>query len=186
MDASRFFCLGTIASAILIMNEALGDSQTIGPHGIDSAGLVDFNGAPLAGTGVSIGQVESRRPGKPGLDNNSNANFGTIPEEVFLLDDRVPPTANSIDEIYDGSPPIAHATWVAGVMIGTDVVAPGVATEADLYAAHATFPTDPMIHPLEKLAISSQFIATRDNDAVRAINLSFNVAFDSGSPDGNS
>jgi hypothetical protein len=56
-----------------------------------------------------------------------------------------------------------------------------------LYATHGTFDAVPAIPTFDSLAISSQFIATRDNGNVRAINMSFGVPFGVGrGPDGDS
>ncbi|MEX2168423.1 MAG: S8 family serine peptidase [Pirellulales bacterium] len=181
-----------VCMVVLLTGAVQASTDTIGPNGISSAGLTDFNGDPLTGEGISIGQVELLRPGKPGFDNNSNANFGTVPTAVYLLDDRIAPTPNSMGEIFDPGnppavPPFAHATAVAGVMISTDEFAPGVAPDADLYASHGGFFTNPFIPRFDSLALSSQFIATVDSDEMRAINLSFLVPFEpGGSPDGNS
>jgi hypothetical protein len=39
----------------------------------------------LTGAGESIGQLELKRPGKPGtgFDDAAHSNFGTIPHDVF-------------------------------------------------------------------------------------------------------
>ncbi len=171
-----------ILFVVCISAEVFASVETNSAVGINSVGV------PYTGKGISIGQVEFERPGKFGFDNVSNSNFGTIPKEVFLLDDRISPTANSFVEIFDPTPPnIAHANQVAGVMISKDPFAPGVARDADLYATAGTFATVPSIPTFDSLAISTQFIATRDNDDVRAINLSFLVPFEPNeSGDGNS
>jgi len=159
---------------------AMGSLETNGIDGINSASL------NLDGTGISIGQIEPGRPGKPGFDDGSNSNFGTQPVEVYLLDGRVNPTANAMDELYDlnGDP---HSTWVAGVMISKDPAAPGVANEASLYASDGAYTTAPFLPLSDSLAVSSQFIATRNNGDVRAINMSFAIPFDvGGGPNGNS
>jgi hypothetical protein len=67
---------------------ANGSVDTNSSAGINSAAL------PLNGDGISIGQVEPLRPGKPDFDNALNSNFGTRPADVYILDDRVDPTAN--------------------------------------------------------------------------------------------
>ena len=155
----------------------------------NSSAGIDSDSLPLDGTGISIGQVEFQRPGKFNFDSALNSNFGTIPTAIFLLDDRIATEADRLDEIYDlsGEEPFAHATVVAGVMISKDFNAPGVARNAKLYASAGDFPAVPAIPEFDSLAISSQFIATRDDGKVRAINLSFGVPFEpNGTPDGNS
>jgi len=183
---SRLLKINSIAilfifPAIAEVNASL---ETNSEAGINSVSV------PYTGQGISIGQVEAERPGKFGFDNGFNSNFGTIPKEVFLLDNRVAPTANAQAEIFDlisGPVPIAHATRVAGVIIGRDPLAPGVARDADLYATAGAFPQFPNIPAADSLAISAQFIATiNDNglpsndsiDDVRAINMSFLIVYE--------
>jgi hypothetical protein len=48
----------------ILAGVAQADSYTTGPNGINSAGLLDFDGTPLTGAGVVIGQVEPGRPGR--------------------------------------------------------------------------------------------------------------------------
>jgi subtilisin family serine protease len=147
---------------------------------VDSISEIGINSrnVPYTGMGISIGQVELDRPADPDIDNASNSNFFTDPEQVYLLDDRVEPTPNSMAELFDNqTPPTPHATRVAGVMISADAFAPGVARNADLYASHGSFVTNPFI--ADSLEVTSQFIATRDNGDVPAINMSFAVPFDS-------
>jgi hypothetical protein len=95
-----------------------------------------------------------------------------MPEEVFIEYGQVPPTANSNAEIFDsGSPPRAHATQVAGVMISQDPVAPGVAQDALLFASAGDVTTTPFVPLFDKLAASAQHVAIQNGDDVRAINL---------------
>ena len=162
--------------------------DSIGSNGIESQNL------GLTGAGVSIGQVEFERPGMPGLDSASNRNYGTTPAGVFIENGVIPPTADATIEIYDTDipgQPEAHATQVAGVMIGSDPFAPGVATQADLYASlgnnDPAAPGNPSWTLYQKLAMAAQYVATRDNDEVRAINMSFLTTLQPGEiPDGNS
>ena len=116
----------TLASAL--QQSTYGSTDSIGPNGINSASL------GLTGDGVSIGQVEAFRPGKPGFDTAAMCCEATIePTDVFVRD--MDAAVNqSIDD---------HAIWVAGVMISTDNVATGVATDASLFSsAHAALTND--------------------------------------------
>lgn len=168
--------------SLVFCNSAIASEDTRGTDGINSAAL------PLTGAGVSIGQVEFHRPGKfgVGFDDGAHSNFGTIPEAVYI-EDGITPTWNSNTQIISSVPPmIAHATLVAGVMISTDPVAPGIAQDADLYAS-AGGQSTPVIDIFDKLALSAQYVATRDDDKVAAINMSFAVPFEPGGGfDGNS
>lgn len=163
-----------LLSGLFLPRTLFGSEDTRGPNGINSAAL------SLTGTGVSIGQVEAQRPGKfgDGFDDGSHSNSSTIPKAVYILDG-LTPNWNDDDELYDDTfnPPIAHATLVAGVMISTDAIATGIATGADLYASGVYGPTGPL-DLFDRIAITAQFIATRDDDKVAAINFSFLVPFE--------
>jgi hypothetical protein len=160
----------TSLSILVFVTTCYGSVDSISEIGINSINI------PYTGEGISVGQVDLTRPGTPDIDDGSNSNFFTTPEEVYLVDDRVEPTPNAMDEIFRGNPPVPHATWVAGVVISKDPFAPGAAPDADLYASHGSFPTNPFL--ADSLELTSQFIATRDNDDVRAINMAFLVPFD--------
>ena len=152
-------------------------TDTIGPNGINSAGLVGFDGMPLTGANVGIGQVEIDRPGKHvddgGPDNAANSDDSIVPAGVFLGNGNAVANMNTSD----------HAQWVAGVMISTDVPRTGVATEAELYAAAR----NPLTNINQGHSQSSQHIATRNGGDVRAINMSFGIAPTGGEAfDGNS
>jgi hypothetical protein len=169
-------CAVTFSAVTLIIAAAVqASNDTNGRNGINSADL------PLNGSAISIGQVEYQRPGKFGFDDGAHSNVGTVPEQVSI-DDGGAPTANANNEIIDpGPPPVAHATQVAGVIISNDPFAPGVATEADLYASGVP------VRTRDNLSLAAQYIAERDNDEVRAINLSFVIPFQAGhTADGNS
>ena len=56
------YCICIFAS--LTVTIASASQDTNGPHGINSTGLVGFDGNPLTGNGVSIGQVELERSGE--------------------------------------------------------------------------------------------------------------------------
>jgi hypothetical protein len=65
----------------------LADTITVGPNGINSAGLLDFDGMPLTGAGVVIGQVEPGRPGDAHVgDDLAHRNTTTNPADVFVQD----------------------------------------------------------------------------------------------------
>jgi len=181
----------TIGLATLFATTAMGDTITIGPNGINSAGLLDFDGMPLTGTGVVIGQVEEARPGDAEVgDDLAHRNTTTNPADVFIQDNPGNPPPNTAD-IHE------HSQEVAGVMISTDVtdgVAPpevvngiaptGVATGASLYSSgYVTLGVDP---GYQHAILTFQFIASLPN--TRAVNHSWGKATESpGDPlDGNS
>ncbi len=188
---SRLWKAFPLFGALLLATHAEASENSIGPGGINSAGL------GLTGNGISIGQVELERPGDPDIDDDgilfevgvdddgSHSNSFTDPKAVFIEDDINPPTPNNDAELLDPNDFSAHATWVAGVMISSDVLAPGVAPGADLYASAGFIMPSATPPLLERLSLTSQFIALQDNDDVRAINISLLVAMDSGSLDGN-
>jgi len=163
------------ASAILMASSTLADTITVGPNGINSAGLLDFDGMPLTGAGVVIGQVEPGRPGDADVgDDLAHRNTTTNAADVYVQDiaGDPPPNANVSD----------HAQEVAGVMISTDVtdgtsppeivngIAPtGVATGASLFSsAYVTAGINP---GYRDAILTIQFIATRPN--MRAVNHSW-------------
>lgn len=55
-----WYATGTV---LLLAGASYASNITIGPNGINSAGLLDFNGNPLTGAFAVIGQVEQGRPG---------------------------------------------------------------------------------------------------------------------------
>jgi hypothetical protein len=167
----RLNCCIVTAIALLIVGETYGSTDTIGPNGINSAGL------SLTSAGIAIGQVEVGRPGKRiadgGPDMPANANANIVPADVFRRDG----AANTAD--VD-----SHAEEVAGVMISTDMTdgpdmdgdAPvGVATAAALYASASNVP---VLHGQPEAAISAQHIALQNGGDVRAINFSFGEQLD--------
>jgi subtilisin family serine protease len=180
LKQQRFVLLFLIT--LTCIEQVSGDSESIGPNGINSAGL------GYTGAGISIGQVEPERPGTPEIDDANNSNFFTVPKEVFLLNGNPAPTPNAQDEIYfinPPDPPHPHATYIAGVMISSDTFAPGVARNADLYASTVTFRSENPVIDTDELA--TQFIALHDSGNVRAINISYLRPFDPGGvPNGNS
>ncbi len=157
---------GAIAIVFLLASTALADTVTIGPNGINSAGL------GLTGAGVVIGQVERFRPGDAEAgDDLAHRNTTTNPAGVFEQNGFVPPDSLAV---------MNHPQQVAGIMISTDAtdgegplmngIAPtGVATGASLFSsAYITDGTDPGYqHAIQTL----QFIATRPG--MRAVNHSW-------------
>jgi hypothetical protein len=120
MYTARFF--GLISLLLTLSAPAIGSEQSIGPNGIQSAGLMLPNGQPLNGNLVRIGQVEGHRPASPSVPDD-DANASVVPFQVTLQDgDMV--TANM--NLGDG-----HPTRVAGIMISTDAVDSSVPTNND-------------------------------------------------------
>lgn len=79
-------CLGLIIALFAITANASID--TIGPNGINSAGLLGLNGMPLTGVGIGIGQVEIGRPGRRvadgGPDDAAHSDQTIVPAGVFF------------------------------------------------------------------------------------------------------
>ena len=182
----RSTCAGIVVSAVLV-NVAVASQDSIGPNGINSAGLLGADGQPLTGNGVGIGQVEFQRPGDADVgDDLAHRNFTVDPQAVFERDQPNPPPANppanSNPINFEGS----LAEWVAGVMISFDPSSTGVAQDALLYAAGYK-PTG--LDPDGEAAITAQLIASQTTPTgghIHAINMSFAVMLQSGNDlDGN-
>jgi hypothetical protein len=151
-----------ITLGVLTLHYSHAGIESIGPSGIDAAGL------GLTGFQVAIGQVEIGRPSKL-LFDSLGINVHVNPREVFYRDD--PAIANQHlqgDGIY-------HALQVAGIMISDGGPAPGVAKDADLYAAAFVGILDPptTIYPIQE---SLNGINSQNGRDVRAINLSFGTS----------
>jgi len=147
----------------------------MGPNGINSITT------GLTGFGVSIGQVESNRPGLF-LYDTLQVNDKVVPSNVFARDE-------SADVNEGVSETSGHALWVASVMISKQTATAnpirsppiGVAQEADLFSS--AFSVIPFGDQQEDAAIAAQFLAT----GVWATNMSFAVPLESGFQlDGNS
>jgi hypothetical protein len=156
----------------------LASQDTVSSNGINSAGLLGYNGSPLNGSGASIGQVEPNRPGVPGFDSNALSSPSIVPTQVFIRDQPVNEESDSnIDD---------HAEWVAGVMISKNLAnngTIGVAPQASLYSSAFV---DVSFDAAGDTAIllAEQKIASLTN--MRAVNSSFGqLLHDGGSYDGN-
>jgi hypothetical protein len=195
-----------LALSLVIATHAFASVDTIGPNGINSAGLTTANGLPLNGgavgtvPAVAIGQVEIDRPGDPSFDNDPTLFHTAVdPAQVFFLRQGPPTTfnatVNSTIEIAGKAPPLTpsdgqHAIEVAGVMISTATATPptpqtptGVATGARLYSTGVA--SAPDINQWD--AINMQHLATLAGIDIRAINFSVLVSLPSGEDtDGNS
>jgi hypothetical protein len=108
------------------------DDHSVGPQGIDARGLTLFGGGALDGSGVSIGEVDLERPGKPGFDKAELVNADVKPTQVYFQNG--PAKANDAQQIH------VHAERVAGVMIADGGTNKGVAPKANLYASEWSAP----------------------------------------------
>lgn len=141
-------------------------SMSVGVDGINA------NNLGLTGSGISIGQVELGRPGKPGFDNAANSNFAVKPAGVFVRDGAA--TANSDTN--------GHAQQVAGVMISSDNTNKGVAPGAALYSS--AYVTEGINPGYQHALLSMQKVALQNNDDVRSINLSWGKSLGTSPLDG--
>lgn len=110
-----------VSGLMFLAQVAYASQNTIGPNGIDSAGLLGFNGQVLTGAGVAIGQVELRRPGRSGTDLMQPSYKSTVqPAGVFFRNTNTNFTPNP-DSIFNSNTFTGdietHAEEVAGVMI---------------------------------------------------------------------
>jgi len=209
MDSIGKWNVASLLIVGLSFSHAYASQDTIGPNGINSAGLTTANGLPLNGGAVAsvnpvaIGQVETFRPGDNSFDTDATLKNATVdPAGVFFLKQGPPITynasANTASEI--GPPPYPfpanaghHSIGVAGVMISTAMDNPntpitptGVATGAHLYS---TGQQSTGVDDDTYLALASQQIAllpTVPGVDVRAINMSVGATSSSGASDGNS
>lgn len=183
------FCLAII-SVVISSRLVFASTDTLGTNGINAAGLLDFDGMPLDGSGVDIGQVEGARPGDPSFDTDVDLFHSLVdPEEVFM---RSSPPLSFTPTMDDALNEIAvHPLWVAGVLISTDTSNPdsdgdsptGVAPGATLYSA-GDDATPPDYDP--ETAITMQHLATLPGANIRAINMSIgNPSVGGHIPDGN-
>ena len=110
-------------SLVFMSGTAWASSNSIGPNGINS------ESTELDGTGIEIGQVEpTGRSAKAGFDDASVSASNTIPTQVYF--------GTAVDSANGHIS--AHATGVAGVMIGKPEVGftlyEGVAPNANLHS----------------------------------------------------
>lgn len=158
---------------LLAPDIAVASLETVGPNGINSAGLTQFDGTTvLTGMGIDLDQVEPTRPGEVGTDDPSNVNTDVVPADITLtFGAPIIPNAS----IGNG-----HATRVAGVIISTDGTdsdsdgdAPlGVSPNADLYSSA-------YLSGVDNILLTNQYVATVTQD-VRAINHSWGTALQGG------
>ncbi|MCC6491523.1 MAG: hypothetical protein IT424_00710 [Pirellulales bacterium] len=136
--------------------------MSIGQFGINAAGLhSDLN---LKGTNVTIGQVETGRPGMEGVDAPANLHQDVDPAAVYRYSGP-PNTADAVG--FPGQ----HALNVAGVMISKhtgDLV--GVAPSAALHASASPGGNE------QNLLVSMNHVASRNGRDVRAVNMSFGAS----------
>ncbi|MDV3350857.1 S8 family serine peptidase [Leptothoe sp. ISB3NOV94-8A] len=140
---------------------ALALSVSVGADGIDARRLhlAPYN---LTGKKIAIGQVEGGRPGLFGLDKLAIPNSPVTVNQVLQLDGSA-----TADEFVDN-----HANHVASVMISRDKRLVGVAPDATLFSA-SIGPLEGEISGQPQECITTQHIALRNSDDVRAINFSF-------------
>jgi hypothetical protein len=169
----------TLLILLIVTGSASASVDTIGPNGINSAGLFGTDGMPLTGSGVPIGQVEDTRPGDPGFDTNAALIHTEVnPDQVFFRKSAVnfSATANLASEIGN------HAEAIAGVIISSVTGNPpmpntptGVAPGASLYSGGVG-----LGEGIDALtALTMQHIATLAAD-VRAINFSARLPLPTG------
>lgn len=154
------FCLFIIL--VNCTSFAVAGAESIGPKGIDSTGLKDPMGNDLDGSGIDIGEVDVLRTGRIGYDTDTDCcEPSTIPTQVYFHDAIAAPNDHLTQNF--------HPMWVAGVLISTDNLAEGVATEARLHSAAFGGANDEQ----SEAAITAQHLA-QDVD-VSTINMSFGV-----------
>ncbi|BBO34566.1 S8 family serine peptidase [Lacipirellula parvula] len=165
----KFHLSFALTASVILAQVASASTDSTGPNGINSTGLLGANNQPLTGAGVKIGQVEDSRPAKSGVDSAGYINSSVSPAAVFKLDGSPVPDEDILGQN-------GHATQVASVMISTDNTDPdmdgdtpiGVSPGAQLYASATSEPVNPA---QTEAAVSAQHIA--DIGEIRAVNISF-------------
>ncbi len=175
----------TMAAVFLIAGAATASQDTIGDNGIMSAGLLGFDGQPLTGANVGIGEVQPFRPADPTFDTNPTFNNSFVkPAAVFFhthSPDNFTPIANTGGQMMGPLDTGSEAERVASVIISQDTTDPdgtgprtaptGVAPNAKLYAAGIN--AQSVSTQDDEAALTSQFINTQNGGDIRAINMSF-------------
>jgi len=111
MRRSFRFTVG-ISLTLLGLETATASLDTIGPNGINSAGLTLFDGTtPLSGDGIGVGQVEPGRPAVHGFDSPGNSNAAVVPTAVTLQD--------GDPLVMNANLEAGHPLHVAGIIIST-------------------------------------------------------------------
>jgi hypothetical protein len=133
--------------------------SSVGGTGIDALKL-HKEPYKLTGRKISLGQVETGRPGQFGFDKAvSRSSISAVTQSFFRNNPAKPNT-----EVED------HATTVASVMIGKDKAVPGVAPGARLFASAAG--TSKASGQIDE-CLSAQHVAMQNGGDIRAINFSF-------------
>lgn len=147
-----------------LISPLLALDTSVGKAGINARRLHE---APynLLGRKIAIGQVEIGRAGKFGWDKAASGDYPLDVANIFYRDRAANPNQH-LDP---------HAIMVATVMISQDKELRGVAPEAELYSA-AVGSLRRAGQPEE--CLTSQYVALRNGDDVRAINFSFGESLD--------
>ncbi|MBI1913170.1 MAG: carboxypeptidase regulatory-like domain-containing protein [Planctomycetes bacterium] len=152
------------------------DDTSASLKGISARGLTLFGGGALDGSGVSIGEVDVDRPGKPGYDKDPDWIHRDVkPTKVYfqVRDARVNEAIG------------AHAEGVAGVMIADGPTNKGIAPKAKLYADAIGAPKSYEDFILDFQKVTAESAAA--GSPVRAINVSIAAGLVGGAVlDGNS
>ncbi len=160
-DIKHLFLPITLFTGVIGGLPVLALSVSVGPNGIDARRL---HQAPyhLTGKKIAIGQVEGGRPGLFGTDKLAIPNNPVTVHQVLQLNDSA-----IADEFVDN-----HANHVASVMISRDKRLTGVAPDATLFSA-AIGALEGELSGQPQECLTTQHIALRNSDDVRAINFSF-------------
>lgn len=113
----KFSLAAAIGIVLYFTSAGISSQDSIGPNGIESAGL------GLDGSGITVGQVEGDRPGKYEFDTATNCcSPFIVPLDVFVIDQSGP----MIRDKDIGN----HPMWVAGVIISSQTSVPTGSTVA--------------------------------------------------------
>ncbi|MEN0109548.1 MAG: S8 family serine peptidase [Planctomycetota bacterium] len=140
--SERIRLAGLVLGIVVGVGSASAGNDSVGPDGINAF-------VPgLDGTGVVIGMVEPRRPGKPGFDDPSLVHTAVDLAAVFKI--LGPATANQDIEDSLG---FDHANRVAGILISNTFAAIGVAPGASLHARASGDDAFDGLEAIQELAI---------------------------------